>query len=834
MKNFITKILTLLGLFLCLGATPSWAEDEYYLVGESFGWGTEAPMYQFKKQVGNNDYELFLQKLPNGTQYKIIKKNGSSVTYYGAWGDNDGYVLDLKTDYGVATPGKNFKFPNSNENNNVYIYFNVVGKEDKPVIYIANDKETSASLPNSLFVQGNVNGIDWTTSRGLEMLQSSKGIFEINDVVVDYGEDGYGYLNFTEFKPIINTWDLVGIRCYAPSYNHLIDCSNGAQTANVKMGNGGDSYKLKAGIYDIKVDLNTKEVTFTPDYPDNLYLYGDLKEGSWADSDHYSAVSNNGIYTFNNVCVNGGANSDPEADYLAFFANIAHNTNDEINWDNMLPRFGCDPNTSTGGIVSRKGTNLYIDNPYTAVTVPIVAYNKNFGDDAPNFQLNDGYYDIVVNLNDYTVSFLKKKEIELTWNINGELKIGQHSGTTKENNLFKLKVSGDEASDVENAHPFITVTAVKNTRDAISEDVTIDNENNVITINKPGVYTLNASLAPEGHTYYAINEPLLVATIEAFELAPQVGEASQAFNADGANVFEGLISFNSEVTYRTDFTVTVTPETEGWKEASNSNNLEDSYREAFGDSDAGLLEQIIGSASGEETSYGGIGIDSRFDGFYTEISSDDIDVQYLNDANDTYNYSFSVKVPCSGKYKVTVVPTDNTTLAEGSNAQGTISVYPNLYAVFGNATKAFNINGYMWAQTDGKYVITVPENENLTNSIGFIPGTYFASSLTTNVNENNFDSTQVYRTAVMNLSAFTADTQLLVTIEKNGAKSDPFVFYIIKGTVDDSNVSTGIEGIAPEANGEAVFYNLQGVRVENPQHGIFIRVANGKSEKVVL
>ncbi len=42
---------------------------------------------------------------------------------------------------------------------------------------------------------------------------------------------------------------------------------------------------------------------------------------------------------------------------------------------------------------------------------------------------------------------------------------------------------------------------------------------------------------------------------------------------------------------------------------------------------------------------------------------------------------------------------------------------------------------------------------------------------------------------------------------------------------------TGIAGIEAE-NGEAVYFNLQGVRVQNPENGVFIRVQNGKAVKI--
>ncbi len=57
----------------------------------------------------------------------------------------------------------------------------------------------------------------------------------------------------------------------------------------------------------------------------------------------------------------------------------------------------------------------------------------------------------------------------------------------------------------------------------------------------------------------------------------------------------------------------------------------------------------------------------------------------------------------------------------------------------------------------------------------------------------------------------------------------------LKSDVKTVNVSNtvGIEGIAAE-DGETVWFNLQGVRVTDPQHGIYVRVAGGKAAKVVM
>ena len=98
------------------------------------------------------------------------------------------------------------------------------------------------------------------------------------------------------------------------------------------------------------------------------------------------------------------------------------------------------------------------------------------------------------------------------------------------------------------------------------------------------------------------------------------------------------------------------------------------------------------------------------------------------------------------------------------------------------------------------------------------------------------------------------DTQLT---EGGGAKafseagSDAKAFYAPNGkytvVVDwptrtarlESSSWTGIDDVisgdtyAPE-EGEAVYYNLQGVRVVNPSDGIYIKISGGKTSKVKL
>ena len=93
----------------------------------------------------------------------------------------------------------------------------------------------------------------------------------------------------------------------------------------------------------------------------------------------------------------------------------------------------------------------------------------------------------------------------------------------------------------------------------------------------------------------------------------------------------------------------------------------------------------------------------------------------------------------------------------------------------------------------------------------------------------------------------TGDTRTALNIVDNPANVGKTV--IVKGTLENyygapgvknTVYVSGLEGSSIEDlnsdmdNADATYYNLQGVRVENPSNGVYIRVINNKAEKVVL
>lgn len=64
-------------------------------------------------------------------------------------------------------------------------------------------------------------------------------------------------------------------------------------------------------------------------------------------------------------------------------------------------------------------------------------------------------------------------------------------------------------------------------------------------------------------------------------------------------------------------------------------------------------------------------------------------------------------------------------------------------------------------------------------------------------------------------------------VEENGVKSNPV-------TINNFSVPTGIDEIGEEEAAEPIYFDLQGFPVKNPEKGIYIRVINGKADKVLF
>lgn len=173
--------------------------------------------------------------------------------------------------------------------------------------------------------------------------------------------------------------------------------------------------------------------------------------------------------------------------------------------------------------------------------------------------------------------------------------------------------------------------------------------------------------------------------------------------------------------------------------------------------------------------------------------------------------------------------------------------WPTLFGVEQDGSLAVTANSVDWTATVNDITLNV-KNGTSTNSylkaedfrvykgytLTFTAATgYMMTSIETVAGGKNFATDAVSADSGNvniekgNVSWTGKATSVAFTITATGS----FKTITVTKAVDDG--SSAIEAVEVEA-GEAQYYNLQGVRVANPQGGIFIRVQGGKASKVIM
>lgn len=239
---------------------------------------------------------------------------------------------------------------------------------------------------------------------------------------------------------------------------------------------------------------------------------------------------------------------------------------------------------------------------------------------------------------------------------------------------------------------------------------------------------------------------------------------------------------------------------------------------------------------------------NRVDGYYFDRSSSDTSKIITNDGLIAY-------FPCSGKYELKITgPEDIEIVYENENQL--INVYPSTNLIYEyklngvTIEEGLNINGRGRGESKG---IEVVKGE-LDNLILYIPGVYLVditysydgkaeeAEESASGEQNSVKRKVTYSNTIKNgdkidlsnISDTGAD--LRISLSKNGAETplgnDGNSEQAIRVTL--VNTSTGVDGIEEEGREVCEYYTLQGIRVMNPEKGLFIKVEGGKAKKVWL
>lgn len=870
MKRTFTKLLALIGL--ALGATTANA-NHYWLRGECWadanGWsdkvttlsGSKYVVYNVKTKQGN----FGIKETPSNADATQLKWFASSAydtnIVPGGTMDvkQDGTNWYIKSDYACTYT---FVFTPTNSNLIAAPELYII-KEDGSWNLNSNEKLTYSVANNNYTGTFSINN-------------ASGGHFTLSAFTGDW-DNKINKLRFSCDGDV------------TPSFT-----SSNTYSGTVTLGGRG-AYKLPQGEYNVTLDLSTNKITIekkveevvppTPTYPETLYLMGTVNGQTWEPTAGTSATGENGVYSWSGVTVaNGGGQ-------FSFSQGLGND------WDSNVSnkdRFGPDnngndltlaftdnkatasiktyaaPNDSKGTkawIISTPGTyDIKVDLTTSTLTVNTISIVE------PEPEVT-GVYLLVGKSKAEDFSKIEKTD-DCKFDVTEDSNISKLRYTFKEPGTYYLMVYDG---------------GIKGSYDAGSDPV-LDTTNDKNFLAPDGDQGKGAVLS------LTINEPTTLFLLYYKEYYNGSKKRSCLFataypaNRDQLHIFGHINNKywdnkNYEIIKKTDFGVyrINNVDISGRWNQSDLDLDETNSRELNGDSGnenyiafyVDLREDEPGYKLGATTENQLVYQNEK--GELATSDSETYPLQYVyEDSPNNFHVAkgiYDIEIDLN---KMTVTfkrHTDNVQLpAEFVWFQG-----QNTYDKNGKSD-----NGASALDDQNDLIIQPEENHILQVGIEDDPDHIVARQVTYTVwfkalTESDTDTQALLRRNAPSTEGY--DVAEGVTIDENTTEEENAdAIYFIYGSVaenenhliklnqpgnyiiaaalheDASNVDnyqipdpnylkvevkadntpTGVEGIEAEAGGDAVYYNLQGVRVANPVPGeIYIKVAGGNSVKVI-
>lgn len=527
-------------------------------------------------------------------------------------------------------------------------------------------------------------------------------------------------------------------------------------------------------------------------------------------------------------------------------------------WTNKIPLTEYVTEKLSNGLTS---FNILLDRPVTNDNLKIATKEatditndgtKSNGGTPFTFEAKD----LVPQL---TITYVKKPTIKISKNdkdldasitVNGTHKVDNRITITVDNEGFdysQVKVDVAPRTEAKNMAPRKAAEAGTSEYHTATAD-----ENGInVTFLKAGKYTMTIAPADEAELQFkAISQDVDIETLKVTVGKPMTSEWTQDFAYGGGGyTLKSLIEYPGSAEIEDlDVTLTLTPNTDGFNTATQPTEWSLS---------TGMNEEMWNLMLAMQE--GG-----KVDAYYSTPTDQQkaVDLVWGVDGSKVSG-NVTAWFPCSGVYTLTPSSSDEGVEFVGSEGAPIESVD---YTIQPNAKLSYtytddmeeqqketlSLSGYIVGE-DGTMVIDKKlTKEELSEMVLYLPGCYLVevdytldfTQSTEQDGTENLSRSEVKRKVsgknglTLDLSDLkntnTTGASLSLTLSKNGATADPYTFSISLG--ENPNVSTGIEGIEAEAeaDGEAEYFTLQGVKVKNPDHGIYIRVAGGKASKVIL
>lgn len=243
--------------------------------------------------------------------------------------------------------------------------------------------------------------------------------------------------------------------------------------------------------------------------------------------------------------------------------------------------------------------------------------------------------------------------------------------------------------------------------------------------------------------------------------------------------------------------------------------------------------------------------DQEVDGYYVRPATGP-SIEASTSSNNSFDITNFI-IPCSGQYTMYLI--SNKSNVEILNGSQTINVYPSTNLTYSEYTITGNGEEDIVIKSDELQLVRTSEDAN--TAILYIPGVYCLdgayyswdpdATAPDNVQDNpgelqvkrKVEVPSAYKAIDMeswniDIPSTTSQSSLFLILSKNNV-STPLVGNTNKSEsqIVITSIPTAVEAVEA-VDGPAEYFNLQGVKIANPDHGIFIKVQNGKASKVIL
>lgn len=587
--------------------------------------------------------------------------------------------------------------------------------------------------------------------------------------VFTYDADFSGETYFA-FTGEVGSWDQINAKRYAPATkNTPAIIGENAMSYQVDA-----SWKIGSGKYTFTIDTNTMKLTISGqavDLPKKYGIHGNIFTGTWATEDMNES---NGIWTLTKDCVAGEFGIMP----------MNKETGKQDGWI-----------ASTDGV-------LTLDREMSCTTT-----------DTKNWTMTeDGNYTFTFNLKAMTLKVVKNgggdpnpptpgRDLYLVGNAYGQWSKDEAYKMTREGNVYTITLEDGlkEAWKIWDGTWDYSFGAGADQPVAGTEADVWFNSATDFTLNTTGKTTIKLTVVEGSDVKDSSIPSKLLVTVEGDPVPPVPGKDLYIVG----DYYGGWAKDEAYKMTRDGNVYTITLE----------DGLKGDWKIFDGDSTE--WSYSFGAGGEEEQPVSGTEVNAWFDSatnFYSIETTEKTTIKFtLVEGSDVKDSS----IPS----KLLVTVGDGPTPPEPD--------YPNLYIVGQNYGGWALDETFKMSRNKNVYTIILPSLEGEWKIWdGSWDYTFGAGAASPELNED----TEVWFLSPTNFTTnSTNETKIVFTLVEGSAVKDSSIPSIIT-VISDSGVE-GIEADAAEA--DAVYYNLQGVRVANPENGIFVRVANGKASKVV-